>query len=334
MATLFRDALFKAAAASLSVCLAPASLSAQSSARYESRPAVKAFINEMSEKHGLNRDGLSDWFAQATRQTAVLQAIARPAETLPWHRYRRIFLTDERVRQGIAFHRRHRAALAKAQEIYGVPAAVVAAIIGVETAYGANTGRYPAFDTLTTLAFDHPPRAAFFRAELEQYLLLAREENLDILRQKGSYAAAMGIAQFIASSYRRYAIDFDGDGRRDLTTSVADAIGSVANYLKQHGWRRGEGITVAAVYRGGVLPEFLPREKKWPGRAIDDLSALGIAPARPLPPPTTAVPVKLEVENGHEYWLGLYNFYVITRYNHSALYAMAVYQLSRHIERG
>ena len=299
-------------------------------AAYESRPAVRDFMQQMREQHGFEQTELERWFARVTRQTAALEAIARPAEALPWHQYRDIFLTDKRVEQGIAFRRAHRATLARAQADFGVPAEVITAIIGIETFYGANQGRHPVFATLVTLAFDYPPRAGFFRRELEQYLLLAREENFDIFAPKGSYAAAMGEPQFISSSYRSYAIDFDGDGKRDLTNSTADAIGSVANYLKQHGWREGAAVAAAAVYRGGDFPRFAMK----PQHTIEQLLGFGLAPMQPLPPSVLAAPMALQLAGGHEYWLGLHNFYIITRYNHSNLYAMAVYQLSRRIGPG
>lgn len=300
------------------------------SAAYDERDEVRQFINMMHDKHQFDRAQLSDWFSKVTRQTRTLQAIARPAEALPWYKYRKIFLTDKRISKGIEFWKANRQTLERARQQYGVPPEVITAIIGVETFYGTYKGKFPAFDTLVTLGFDYPKRSKFFRSELENYLLLVREEGLDAFELKGSYAAAMGQPQFISSSYRNYAVDFDGDGRRDLLNNTVDAIGSVANYFKRHDWRPGEAVTVSADFRGTQFPDF----KMKPTQDIASLAARQIFPTQAVADSALATPIRLELKNGHEYWLGLHNFYVITRYNHSNLYAMAVHQLSQAIKRG
>ncbi len=297
-------------------------------ASYESREDVKQFIDTMYSEHDFDKSQLLGWFSKATKQTRVLEAIARPAESLPWYKYRRIFLTDKRIRQGMAFMRKHREILARAERQYGVPPEVITAIIGVETFYGTYQGKYPAFDTLVTLSFDYPKRRKFFRSELENYLLLVREEGFNPFALRGSYAAAIGSPQFISSSYRHYAVDFDGDGKRDLLNNINDTIGSVANYLKRHGWRKGEMITVMANFDGKQFAEYDIK----PTYSVSELIRHNLFPIQPVKSSSLAAPVKLELENEYEYWLGLHNFYVITRYNHSNLYAMAVYQLSQQIK--
>jgi membrane-bound lytic murein transglycosylase B len=214
----------------------------------------------------------------------------------------------------------------------GVDAQVIVAIIGVETRYGGNTGSHQVLDALSTLAFDYPPRSKFFSSELEQYLILAREEDIDVLNTKGSYAGAMGYGQFIPSSYRRFAIDFDQDGRRDLWDSPADIIGSVANYMHMHGWTPGTTVAVRASVSGDKY-QALSEQGLKPQFTVKDLRREGITPAAVVPEDARAALIALENKKGPEYWLGMNNFYVITRYNHSPLYAMAVYQLSEEIRQ-
>lgn len=303
-------------------------LASTAQANYAQRDDVKAFIQEMHSKHGHDVEKLTRWFSNASRQEETLKAIAKPAEGLPWHKYRKIFMTEKRINKGVAFWKKHQTTLERAEQKYGVPPEIITAIIGVETFYGVYKGKHPAFDTLVTLAFDYPKRAAFFRKELEQYLLLVKEENLDAFALKGSYAAAMGMPQFISSSYRHYAVDFDNDGRRDLLENPVDAIGSVANYFKHHDWKK-DGPVVASARYSAKKP-FVKYALK-PKHSISALSKHGLFPSQPVAPSALATPIELELTQGHEYWLGLHNFYVITRYNHSHLYAMAVYQLSQAI---
>jgi membrane-bound lytic murein transglycosylase B len=300
-------------------------------AGYAADPAARAFIEEMVTEQGFDREELIAVFSQAQRRDDILELMRRPAEKrLAWHEYRKIFLTRGRIDGGVAFWNSNEQLLEKVEKDLGVDAQVIVAIIGVETRYGGNTGSHRVLDALSTLAFDYPPRSEFFRGELEQYLILAREEDIDLLNTTGSYAGAMGYGQFIPSSYRSYAIDFDGDGRRDLWDSPADIIGSVANYLHVHGWTYGTPVTVRATVRGDDYRAVLEQGLK-PHTTVGTLRSKGIAPRDPLADNTRAGLIELEGADGPQYWLTLNNFYVITRYNRSPLYAMAVYQLSEEI---
>jgi len=291
---------------------------------------VRAFIAEMVQRHGFERAQLESWFKEAQVRSDIIDAISRPAESKPWYQYRPIFLQPDRIDGGAAFWNEHAKDLQRAEEIYGVPPQIVTAILGVETRYGQHQGNYRMMDSLVTLAFNYPPRASFFKSELEQYLLLAREEGADPLAMTGSYAGAMGQAQFISSSFRRYAVDFDGDGKRDLWGNSADAIGSIANYLKENGWERGGAVALPAAVSGEHYQALLAKGLK-PAFTIADLKKHGVKPEGALPDNKLAALVALEQKDGNEYWAGLQNFYVITSYNRSALYAMAVYQLSEEI---
>lgn len=297
-----------------------------------SRPEVQVFIAEMVRQHGFDPRELNAVFAQAQAQPDIIAAITRPAEAKPWHAYRQIFLVPGRIEEGVEFWNAHEATLDRAEQVYGVPAEIIVAILGVETFYGGITGKHKVLEALATLAFDYPRRADFFRRELEHYLLLSREEGIDPLALRGSYAGAMGLAQFMPSSYRAYAVDFTGDGRRDLWTNPQDAIGSIANYLSVHGWRRGEGIAMPATVQGNQYPSLLSKDLK-PRLSVQTLRRQGVIPQSPINGEKKAILLELEGEDGPQYWLGFDNFYVITRYNHSPLYAMAVYQLGQEIRR-
>ena len=295
-------------------------------ADYSQRSDVQQFIDEMVEKHGFDRDELMAKFAGAERLDGVLEAIAKPAEkVLTWEEYRPIFVTSKRIKRGNAFLKEHHEALQRAEKEYGVPAEIITAIIGVETYYGRLSGKTKVFDSLVTLGFDYPPRSRFFLSELEQFLLLTREEDVDYKSIRGSYAGAMGIPQFISSSYRHYAVDFDGDDKRDLWNNPADAIGSVANYFKVHGWKTGEDVVIEARLNGEIEET---RTKLKPHTTVASLKSQGVFPRGIVDNDVEATVITLNGEDGKEYWLGLDNFYVITRYNRSAMYAMAVYQLS------
>ncbi|MFQ5468769.1 MAG: lytic murein transglycosylase B [Gammaproteobacteria bacterium] len=289
------------------------------------------FIDNMVQKYKFSKDILRKLFEQVEIKPRIIEAITRPAEAKPWYQYRPIFVTQKRIDGGVNFMQQHSRALAQAEMKYGVPAEIITAIIGVETFYGRHKGGYRVMDALSTLAFDYPPRGKFFRSELEQFLLLTREEKIDPLTIKGSYAGAMGKPQFISSSYRRYAVDFDNDGKRDLWNNTTDAIGSVANYLSLHGWKRGAKITAKAEI-GKFQHESLIKKGIKPHTSIQMMNNNGIVVPDNIPKDQTGSLISLENENGNEYWVGLNNFYVITRYNHSALYAMAVYQLSEEIK--
>lgn len=294
------------------------------------RSDVQIFINELSNKHGFNKQQLTSLFQQVKLKQKIIDAISRPAEAKPWHQYRPIFLTQSRIKEGVAFWNEHREDLMRAEQVYGVPPEIIVAILGVETRYGRYKGSYRVMDSLSTLAFAYPKRAKFFRSELEHYLLLAREEGLDPLDINGSYAGAMGQAQFISSSYRNYAVDFDADGKRDLWHNTIDAIGSVANYFKQHHWQRDGAVTVPAMVGGNHIKVTVQKGIK-PHSTVAQLRNKGITPKTKTDANAMAALIELKTRAGQEYWLGLDNFYVITRYNHSPLYAMAVFQLGQAI---
>jgi membrane-bound lytic murein transglycosylase B len=291
-------------------------------------PDVQNFINEMVQKHGFNVNHLNSVFSKAKISTSILEAISRPAEAMPWYKYRQIFIRKDRIELGRKFIKENKILLDAAEEKFGVPPEIIAAIIGVETRYGSNKGSYSVIDSLVTLGFRYPKRASFFKSELEQFLLLAREQGMDPNLVKGSYAGAMGIPQFISSSYRNYAIDFDDDGKIDIWENAADAIGSVANYFKVHGWEKGKPITLKANVSGNNIDEVLGKSLE-PDKTIGELMDYGISTNISIADNIKAKLLMYELEKSEEYWLGLKNFYVITRYNHSALYAMAVFQLSQ-----
>ena len=292
----------------------------------------RAFVTEMAARHGFMPAELDALMADARYQQRIIDAMNRPYEGKPWRDYRRLFVTPERIDGGVAFLRANADLLRKAESAYGVPPEVITAIIGIETNYGRTLGDHRVLDALTTLGFAYPRRAAFFRKELEEFLLLTRDEQVDARSAMGSYAGAVGKPQFIPSSYRAYAVDFDKDGRRDLWDSNADVIGSVGNYLAQHGWRRGEAIATPARLTAGPPPGIVIGEKRpvQPDTAIASLIEAGVEPAEPLPRTATAALIALDGDET-EHWLTLTNFYAITRYNHSNLYALAAYQLSREI---
>jgi membrane-bound lytic murein transglycosylase B len=318
------------AAAALALCaaLASATLRAES---LLGRSEVREFVSEMVARHGFDGARLATLFGEVALQPSIITAITRPAEAKPWHAYREIFLTESRIAGGAEFWRTHAATLERAEQHFGVPPEVVVAIIGVETRYGGVTGRYRVIDALATLAFDYPRRADFFRRELEAFLLLSREEALDPLTPLGSYAGAMGLGQFIPSSYRHYAVDFDFDGVRDLFANPVDAIGSVANYFKEHGWRPGEPVVAPATVSGADYRKLLDLGYK-PVRRLERFAGYGVSSAAGLDGEQLAALLELEGKEGPEHWVALHNFYVITRYNHSPLYAMAVHQLSQAIQ--
>jgi len=301
---------------------------------YAVHPAAIEFVDEMVQEEGFEREELLQLFASARRQESILEAIARPAEkSKPWYEYREIFLNDKRLEQGVEFYAEHRATLERAQRETGVPAEMIVAIIGVETYYGRVAGSYRVIDALSTLAFDYPPRSPFFTGELKSYLILTRQQGMDPLALKGSYAGAMGYGQFMPSSFLAYAIDFDGDEVVDIWDNPVDAIGSVANYFSRHGWRPGETVVSAATVSGEVPDSWFVQTRKdlVPEHTVAGFAAAGIKPTEPLDPKALGIAMKFELQRGFEYWLGLHNFYVITRYNHSAMYAMCVYQLSRQL---
>lgn len=285
-----------------------------------------SFAIETARTTGVAQKDIENWLAQARYQPSIIRAMTRPAESMSWANYRPIFITDARIAAGSAFMAQHRAELARTEAETGVPAEYISAIIGVETYYGGNTGSYRVLDALYTLAFFYPKRQDFFRSELANLFALAKRENLDLATLRGSYAGAMGWGQFMPSSYLKYAKDGDGDGRRDLLSSPADAIASVANYFVGFGWQPGKPVFVRAQADTGAAP-FVP-ENSEPTFTLAQLAAKGYRPVAAAPD-LPATLVTLEGADGTEWWIGYQNYYVITRYNRSPLYAMAVQQLAQ-----
>jgi peptidoglycan lytic transglycosylase B len=311
---------------SLSAAVRAADVDFESVAR-----ARETFVDRMVNKHGFDRKELDATLEAAKIDERVLDAMSRPAErVLPWYEYRAIFVTPERIDKGVAFWRAHAATVSAVAERYGVAPEVLVAILGVETLFGERTGRYRVLDSLATLAFAYPPRAEFFSSELENFLLLSREESLDPLQALGSYAGAMGAGQFIPSSYRAYAVDGDGDGRRDLWQSWADVLGSVANYFRQHGWHEGEAVADRATL-GSHWSGPAPDNSLELNDTVGGLSRRGYLFVSEMPAAAPAAVFELQGDGAAEYWIGYHNFEVITRYNRSAMYALAAYQLAQAI---
>ena len=301
---------------------------------YGKRDDVREFVREMVARHAFVERELAFLFSRARREPAILAAIVPPkdARARSWQLYRSRFVTDARAAEGAEFWRRNAPALKRAAEEHGVPEEIIVAIIGVETLYGRQTGTWRVIDALSTLAFDYPPRAAFFRGELEQYLLFARERDIDVFSVRGSYAGAIGIPQFMPGSYRRFAVDFDGDGAADLRASETDAIGSVGNFLARHGWRRGERVLLPARVSGTAYRPLLEAGIE-PATPLGELKRFGVETRTDLALETAVALIELESPGAAaEYRLGLRNFYVLTRYNRSALYASAVYDLAQEIK--
>ncbi|MCG8434658.1 MAG: lytic murein transglycosylase B [Gammaproteobacteria bacterium] len=296
---------------------------------YAAHPGFPRFAERMVREHGFDKAELESLFANVSRRQDIIDAITRPAEAKPWYEYKPIFLTESRIRGGVEFWQSREQDLQQSAKRFGVDPEVLVAIIGVETRYGDITGRYPVLAALSTLGFDYPPRGGFFLRELEQFLLLADEEALDVSTVQGSYAGAMGGGQFIPSSYRAYAVDMDGDGLRDLWDSWPDIIGSVANYFRKHGWRYGEPVIVPAIptsaFNHSDLPGKLERKR------VGELRRMGLTFTSGIDDDERALLVALDNGGEKEYWIGLHNFWVITRYNRSPLYAMAAHLLSREI---
>ncbi|HKS54111.1 MAG TPA: lytic murein transglycosylase B [Steroidobacteraceae bacterium] len=289
------------------------------------RPEVRAFIEETSREFGFPRAQLEALLAQAETKQPILDAISRPAErVVPWFEYRERFLTEKRILQGTDFWMAHGDALRRIPDP-NVAASVVG-ILGVETSFGRITGRYRVIDALATLAFDYPPRSEFFRSELQQFLLLSREESVDPKTALGSYAGAMGAPQFISSSYRNFSIDGDGNGKRDLWNSWDDVIGSVANYLLVHGWREGEPVVVTATLPGDDLSRF-DTSKLELNETVQSLRQKGVQFDTTLPETAPALLIVAQGKDGPVYRVGFANFYALTRYNRSPMYAMAVHDL-------
>jgi membrane-bound lytic murein transglycosylase B len=320
-----RAALFALLAA------AAAAARAQDASSFSDRPDVQAFIRELVARHAFEESELQVVFTRARREDGVLTAVQTQPELLlrSWETYRATFVNERLVKNGTAFWQANRRSLERARGKYGVPEEIIVAIIGVETFYGRNTGRWRVIDALATLAFDYPPRSGYFRGELENFLLFARDLNFDVFDVKGSYAGAIGIPQFMPTSYLRYAVDFDGDGVADLRGNAADAIGSVGNFLKQHGWRAGEPIQRGARVKGEGFRSYADGDPL-PRHTLEELKQAGVAPrGAPLPSGSRASLLELNSpERPAEYRLGLQNLYVLTRYNRSLFYAFTVADLA------
>ena len=304
---------------------------------------INVFVDHMVQKHGFQKKALVRLFQQTKSQPSIIKAIKRPAEAKPWYVYRGIFLTKNRIDHGKRFMAEHDQLLTTLEKAYGVPSSILVAIVGIETNYGRSMGSYRVIDALRTLAFDYPPRASFFTKELERFLLMTREERFDPLSLKGSYAGAMGIAQFMPSSYRLYAVDFDNDGIRDLFGNMNDALASVANYFVQHGWENGAPVAMQAdvqpaLHNNKSALQRLISASSQPSLRLADLQAAGVLPGEQAAPgdlPQTAGLLALdEAPQRRSFWLVFPNFYVIKRYNNSALYAMAIAQLAQAISPG
>ena len=314
----------------LFVCIAPSVSALEITAGdYQGRADVIAFVQRVAAETSYTEQELVDLFGRVEKQDHLFAKLDRPAEKeLQWYQYKGIFLKDKRIDLGVKFWREHRDLLAEVSAETGVPEEIIVAIIGVETFYGIYRGKDPVFDSLVTLAFDYPRRAKFFTVELEQFLLLAKEQGFDARALRGSYAGAMGMPQFISSSYRNYAIDFDQDGQTNLFDSIPDIAGSVANYFVKHGWQRdgrvARPLEVAVENSADSLEPGVKPNYTW-----SELKQSGLVSQFTISEETPVALVRLEQKDHSEYWVGFDNFYVITRYNHSELYAMAVYQLAK-----
>lgn len=301
---------------------------------YDQRPAVLKFIKLLVTRHDFDSKVLLAAFSEVKTNKSVLRTIKRTAETTKtWPQYKRILVTDRRIANGVRFASTHKALLNRAEKEYGVPSAVILAILGIETRYGAFQGRHKVFHTLTTLAFNGSKRSAFFKKELEQFLLLVREQNFDIQSVRGSFAGAMGYGQFIPSSYRHYAVDYDGDAIKDLFGNVNDAVGSVAYYLKKNGWKHGGPIALRANAKTDADAKVVNQDKI-PRYSLTELAGKGFVLSDNLDEDHKAFVLAFDLKNSQEHWLAFKNFGVIMRYNPRYFYAMAVYQLSLEIEKG
>lgn len=315
----------------LSALLLSCGLSSAMAQNYAEQAQVQDFIEEMVLEYGFSAEYLQQVLGQAKKQQSILDAISRPAERVkPWKEYRPIFLTQQRLDKGLAFWREHEQALAQAEREYGVPAEFIVAIIGVETMYGGNTGRYRVLDALSTLSFDYPPRAPFFRSQLREFLLLVREELFEPTELTGSYAGAMGLPQFMPGSFRAYAVDFNQDGKINIWTDAEDAIGSVANYFIKHGWQPEQDVAVQAQLNSQAAEQGLTGSLT-PKHSFKELAAMGWSTEQTVNDDAMVTAFKLAAEQGDEYWLGLTNFQTITKYNRSEMYAMAVTQLAHEL---
>ena len=323
----------------IALSLFAAGVSSSSYGDYSTHEEAAEFIDLMVEKHQFKREEIVGWLAVAKHQESIVKAMSRPAEKVkPWYEYRKHFISERRIIGGVKFWLENKETLERAQRELGVEPAIIVSIIGVETNYGSNTGSYKVVDALATLAFDYytytekrASRKHFFTAELENLFLLAREQNQNPVELKGSYAGAMGLGQFMPSSYRHYAVDFDNDEFANIWTNPTDAIGSVANYFAKHGWKQGQAVAMRANISSDPAEDTLNKLHR-PKATLAELNSQGYKIIEKFPADTKALPMRFKAKYGNEYWLGLHNFYVISRYNPRTKYAMAVYQLSELIQ--
>ncbi|NLW03905.1 MAG: lytic murein transglycosylase B [Pseudomonadaceae bacterium] len=319
----------------VSICLLPLSPLLANTYDPTQRQDVSEFIDEMVREKKMNRAHLEGLFKDVNKRDDILELIARPAErVLVWHEYQKIFITQQRIDGGKKFMVDYAEALKRAEQKYGVPAEIITAIIGVETYYGGNKGRHRVIDALATLSFDYPPRAKFFRSQLVEFLNLTNKENLNPRLPMGSYAGAMGYPQFIPTSYRDFAVDFDGDGFADIWTNPVDAIGSVANYFVAHGWQKGQPVVekIKTLKSAEKLPEL--RLNRFNRISMAEAKAAGVVPVNSkLANDLKTLPMAFALTEGEFYLLGMQNFYVITRYNHSRMYALAVHELAEALRK-
>ncbi len=296
------------------------------------QPEVKLFIDELVKEEGFDQQALESLFKQVESQDRIIELMDRPAErSLEWWEYRNRFISDLVVQRGVEFWKKNQKTLENAEKTYGVPAYVILGILGVETHYGRFRGGFRVVDALSTLGFNYPRRATYFQGQLKAFLILSREQGFDPLSLTGSYAGAMGIPQFMPSSYREYAVDFDGSGQADIWDSPADAIGSIASYLSRHGWAEGKPVATQAKVKGKQFGDILEDNPK-PSMLMSRAKDAGWRAQKDVPSSAKVRGLKLQGKDAPEYWLTLDNFYVITRYNRSNLYAMAVYQLGRQVQ--
>jgi len=299
-------------------------------------PDVQKFISEMVQQHDFNKKQLEQLFSQVKIKQKILDAMSRPAEkSKAWYEYRKIFVNKKRIKGGVKFWQDNKDIIAYAEKVYGIAPEIMVSIIGVETYYGRLQGNYRVMDALSTLAFRYPKRSKFFRSELKHFLLMSQQQNFEPLTKSGSYAGAMGMGQFMPSSFQEYAIDFNGDGKKNIWNNNADAIGSVANYFKRHGWQRDQPVTdkVSLGKNYSITMKDRCKRSCKPKLTIADYKNKGIQGKTSLSDNSKAILLILKQKQRKEYWLGYNNFYVISRYNHSTLYSMAVYQLSQEIKQ-
>jgi len=312
----------------VSVTLICLEISSNESFDYSSRGDVKEYVEEISNKHGFESDKLLKLLGSAVYQEKVVRIMNRqPEGTMTWSRYKEMMVSESRISAGEEFIKLYKEDLIKAEDLYGVPAEIIASIIGIETRYGRITGNIRVLDSLMTLSCNYPRRSKFFKVQLEEFLLLSREEGFNPESLEGSIAGAMGYGQFMPDSYRKYAVDFDSDGVRNILTNPVDAIGSVANFLNKKGkWKPNTPIAIQA----NAFNQSDPLKSSFkPHMTINELDKLGLVASQNIPGNLKFVPFSLELENGHEYWLGFDNYQALSRYNRSKLYVMAVFEFSQ-----